>query len=29
MKVYGVDFTSAPNRRKTITVASGRLKAGS
>jgi len=26
MKVYGVDFTSAPHRRKAITVASGRLK---
>src|SRR5256886_14717183 len=26
MKIYGVDFTSAPCRRKAITVAAGRLK---
>ena len=26
MKIFGVDFTSAPCRRKAITVASGRLK---
>jgi hypothetical protein len=26
MKIYGVDFTSAPHRRKAITVASGSLK---
>src|SRR2546428_13610931 len=26
MKIFGVDFTSAPCRRKAITVAAGRLK---
>ncbi|MDQ8022155.1 MAG: DUF429 domain-containing protein [Moraxellaceae bacterium] len=28
MKLYGIDFTSAPRRRKPITIAAGRLEAG-